>query len=129
MFLTEKTKTDVLHLLVRTHISFLTCQQSCMLLVIIDQICRKCSRSIWMKVYVRGPGRCSNLVKNMLTRFFEGPTPGKIKLTPFDKFRSSGEEEARPGGDIMNKRRRKSPANHIDWISLVYCNIMHCVYF
>jgi len=55
----------------------LTCQQSCMLLVIIDQICRKRSRSIWIMVQVRGPGRCSNLVKNMLTRFFEGPTLGK----------------------------------------------------
>jgi len=50
MFLTEKTKTDVLHILVRTHILVFTCQQSCMLLVIIDQLCRKCSRSIWMKV-------------------------------------------------------------------------------
>jgi len=26
----------------------------------------------------RGPGRCSNLVKNLLKQFFEGPIPGKI---------------------------------------------------
>jgi len=55
----------------------------------------------------------------------EGPTPGR----PFEKFRSSGKEEARPGGGIIKKRRRKSPANHINWISLVYCNIMRCVDF
>jgi len=54
------------------------------------------------------------MVKNMMTRFFEGPTPGKIKHAPFKKFRSSGKELARPGGGIMNKRRRKSPANHIN---------------
>jgi len=29
----------------------------------------------------------------------------------------------------MNKRRRKSPANHIELISLVYGNIMHCADF
>jgi len=80
MFLTEKTKTDVLHILVRTHLLVLTC----LLLVIIDQICRKRSRSIWIMVQVRGPGRCSNLVKNMLTRFFEGPVPGNfgLKISP-----------------------------------------------
>jgi len=27
---------------------------------------------------VRGPGRGSNLMENMLTQFFERPTPGKI---------------------------------------------------
>jgi len=26
----------------------------------------------------------------------------------------------------MNKRRRKSVANHVDWISLDYGDIMHC---
>jgi len=38
-FLTDTTKTDILHILVRTHLLVLTCQHSCMLLVIIDQIC------------------------------------------------------------------------------------------
>ena len=45
VFLTEKTKTDALHILARTHLLVLTFQQSCLLLVIIDQICRKRSRS------------------------------------------------------------------------------------
>jgi len=48
------------------------------------------------------------------------------KPHPFREFRSSGKEEARPGGGIMNVRRKNSPANHIDCISLVYGNIMHC---
>jgi len=84
MFLTQKTKTDVLHILVRTHLLVLTCQQSYMLLVIIDQICQKRSRSIWIMVQVRAParGRCSNLVKNMLTRFFEGSAPGNFCRKP-----------------------------------------------
>jgi len=34
-------------------------------------------------------------------------------------------EEARPGGGIMNMRRKNSPANHIDCLSFVYGNIMH----
>jgi len=37
----------------------------------------------------------------MMTRFFEGPTPKKNlfeKLAPFEKFRSSRKEEAKPGG-------------------------------
>jgi len=50
MFLTDTTKTDVLHILVRTHLSVLTCQHSCMFLVIIDQICRKRNRSILIMV-------------------------------------------------------------------------------
>jgi len=48
-------------------------------------------------------------------------------LTPFEKFMSSGEEEARPGGGIMNMHRKFSPANILDCISLVYDTIMHCV--
>jgi len=47
-------------------------------------------------------------------------------LTPFEKFQSSGKEEASPGKGIMNMRRKNSPTNHIDCISLVYGNIMHC---
>ena len=35
---TDTTKTEFLHILVRTHLLVLTCQHSCMLLVIIDQI-------------------------------------------------------------------------------------------
>jgi len=63
----------------------------------------------------RGPGRCSNVVKNMLKQIFEGPTPGKLlgKLDPFEKFWSSGKEEARPGGDIVKKGRKLSPTKQI----------------
>ena len=48
--ITDTMKTDVLHILVRTHLLVLTCQHSCMLLVIIDQIYRKRSRSILIMV-------------------------------------------------------------------------------
>jgi len=48
--LTDKTKTDFLHILVRTHLLVLTCHHSCMLLVIIVQIYRKRSRSILIMV-------------------------------------------------------------------------------
>jgi hypothetical protein len=64
----------------------------------------------------RGPGRCSNLVKNMLTQILDAP---------FEKFRYAGKEEVRPEGDIMKKCRQKSPENHIAWISIVLSNIMH----
>ena len=63
----------------------------------------------------------------MWTRFFEGPTPGKCKLAPFEKFRSIVKEETRQGGGIMNQRRRKSTASHIDWISLVY-GTAYCIW-
>jgi len=46
------------------------------------------------------------MVENMLKFFFEGPPPEKIlfeNLTPFEKFRSCGKEEARPGGDASKK--------------------------
>ena len=51
----------------------------------------------------------------MLKQIFEGPTPGKLlgKLDPFEKFWSSGKEEARPGGDIMKKGRKLSPTKQI----------------
>ena len=49
VFLTD-TKTDFLHILVRTHLLVLRCQHWCILLVIIDQICRKRSRSILIMV-------------------------------------------------------------------------------
>ena len=64
----------------------------------------------------RGQGRCSNLVKNMRHKFF---------LAPFEKFRYTGKEEARPGGGIMKKCRKKFPVNHIVWISINLSNIMH----
>jgi len=51
------------------------------------------------------------------------------KLAPFEKFRSSGKEEARPGvGNVENGRKRVS-ANYIAWIYLGLSNIMHWVYF
>jgi len=49
----EETKIDFAHILVLTHILVFTCECSrfiCLLHVIIDQTCRKCSRSIWIKV-------------------------------------------------------------------------------
>jgi len=64
----------------------------------------------------RGQGRCSNLVKKMLTQIFDAP---------FEKFRYAGKEEARPGGGIMKKCRKKFPVNHIVWISINLSNIMH----
>jgi len=90
MFLTDTTKTDFLHILVRTHLLLLTCQHSCMLLVIIDQIYRKRSRSILIMVSVRELGWCSNLLKNMLTRFFEGPPLGNFCLKTSPLSRNSG---------------------------------------
>ena len=101
----------------------------CMLLVIIDQICRKRSRSILIMVQVRGPGRCSNLVKNMLTLFFEGPPPGNfcLKTSPLSR-NSSLAQRKRPGreGLLWTCVEKVSPTNHVDCISLVYGNIMHC---
>jgi len=44
-------------------------------------------------------------VKNMQTCLFEGPPLGNFcfkNLTPFEKLRSSGKEEGRSGGGIMN---------------------------
>jgi len=35
----------------------------------------------------RGPGRCSNLVKKMLTQFCLGKIRENVKLAPFEKFR------------------------------------------
>jgi len=49
-FITDTTKTDCWHILVRTHLLVLTCQHSSMFLVIIDKIYRKRSRSILIMV-------------------------------------------------------------------------------
>jgi len=98
MFLTEKTKTDILHILVRTHLLVLTCQQSCMLLVIFDQICRKTQPLDLDHGLSERTGRCSNLVKNMVTRFFEGQTPENFCLKNSLLSRNSGTaERKRPG--------------------------------
>ena len=130
MFLTDTTKTGFLHILVRAHLLVLTCQHSCMLLVIIDQIYQKRSRSIMVMVQVRGPGWCRNLVKNMLTRFFEGPPLGNKflleNLTPFEKFQSSGKKRPGREGVLWTCVENISPANHIDCISFVYGNLMNC---
>ena len=48
----------------------------------------------WTRMSKRGQGRCSNLAENMLTQIFDAP---------FEKFRHTGKEEARPEGDIMKK--------------------------
>ena len=108
MFLADTTKTDFLHVLVRTHLLVLTCHHSCMLL---------------------GLGRCSNLVKNMLTRFFEWPTLEIFCLKTSPLLRNSSlAERKRPGreGVLWTCVEKISPANHIDCISLVYGNIIHC---
>ena len=78
---------------------------------------------------MRGPGRCSNLVKNMLTRFYEGPPLGKFcfKISPLS--RNSGlVERKRPAQEevLWTCVDNISRANHIDCISLVCSNIMHC---
>jgi len=99
------------------------------MMVIIDQVCRKRSRSIWIMVQVRGPGRYSNLVKNMLTCFFEGPLPGNFgfKISPLSR-NSAVEERNRPGqeGVAWTRVEKISPANHLDCFSLVNSNIMRC---
>jgi len=89
----------------------------------------KCSRSIWIMVQVRGPGWCCNLVENMLTRLFEGPIPGKFCLKTSPLSRNSGVVEWKRSGRegvLWTCVEKNSPANRIDWISLVYGNIMHC---
>jgi len=51
----------------------------------------------------------------MLTRFFEANS-GKFlfeNLAPFEKFYCCEKEEARPGGDIMNMRRKNISRNNI----------------
>ena len=68
-----------------------------------------------------GPGWCSNLVKNILTHFLEGPTPGNfcLKNSPLSR-NSDPAERKRPGrgGGILNMRHNNN---------LVDGNIMHCV--
>jgi len=67
--------------------------------------------------YREKPRRCSNLVENMLTQFFEAPTPGKNvgKTRPFREIhvmrKGKGSEEARPGGSVVKRRPKTSPAN------------------
>ena len=53
---------------------------------------------------------------------------GKLlgKLAPFEKFRSVGKEEARPGGDIMENCWGTSGENYIFCINFVDYNIVHC---
>jgi len=70
---------------------------------------------------VRGPGRCSNLEKNMLTRFFERPPPGNFCLKTSPLSRNSGlAKRMRPGreGVLWTCVEKISHANHIDCISL-----------
>jgi len=113
MFLTDRLKTDILHILVRTHLLVLTCKHSCMLLFIIDQVCWKRSRSILILVWVRGPGRCCNMVENMLIFFFEGQPPGNFvwKPHPFREISVLRKGGGQAGGGCVEKN---SPANHID---------------
>jgi hypothetical protein len=55
-------------------------------------------------------------LKTCWHNFLRGALREKLlrKLATFEKFRSSGKEEARPrGGNMEKSRRKKSPANHI----------------
>ena len=70
----------------------------------------------WINLWRRGPGQCSNLVKNMLTRFF-GATPGK--LGPFENFQSTRNEEATTGWRYIDAGHKRSIENYIAWINLI----------
>ena len=48
------------------------------------------------------------------------------KLAPFEKFRSVGKEEVRPGGIIMENCWKRSGENFIFCINFVDYKIMHC---
>ena len=62
----------------------------------------------------------------MLTRFFEGPPLRNfcLKISPLSR-NSFLAERKRPGREevLCTCIENISPANHIDYISLVYCNI------
>jgi len=65
----------------------------------------------------------------MLTRFFEGPPLGNFCFKTSPLSRNSGlVERKRPGREevLWTFVDNISPANHIDCISLVDSNIMHC---
>jgi len=76
-----------------------------------------------------GSRRCINLLnlKMCCRKILRGHLREKFleKLAPFEKLRSSGKEEARPGGGNMKQGRKKSAANHIAQINLVYDITMH----
>jgi len=77
---------------------------------------------------VRGPGRCCNLVK-ICWHVFLRSASGKFCLETSPLSRNSGLSEGmRPGREevLWTSVNNISPANHIDCISLVYSNIMHC---
>jgi len=67
---------------------------------------------VWGRPWVRngrGPGRCSNLVKKMVTQFFCRQITRKFvgETRLFEKFRSSGEEEARLGWRNVDRGPQK----------------------
>jgi len=66
----------------------------------------------------------------MLTHLFEGPPPGNfgLKISPLSR-NSCLAERKRPGWEeiLCTCIENISPANHIDCISLVYGDTMHCV--
>jgi len=66
----------------------------------------------------------------MLTSFFEGPPLGNLflKISPLSR-NSCIAERRRPGREevLWTCIENISPANHINCISLVYGNIVHCV--
>jgi len=67
----------------------------------------------------------------MQAQFLEGPSAEKMleDLAPVEKSRSSGKVEARPGGGVMEKGRKRSSAHHRIWINFVNANTMHCISF
>jgi len=66
----------------------------------------------------------------MLIRFFEGPTLGNfcLKISPISR-NSCLSERKRPGWEeeLCTCIENISPANHIECISVVYCDIVHCI--
>jgi len=104
MFLTDTTKTDVLHILVRTHLLVLTCQHSCFLLVIIDQYVENAAARSWS--WFKSGDRGGVVIGQKYTdTFFWGATSGKFLIQNLI-FPVCGNDEARPGGGIMNMRRK-----------------------
>ena len=82
----------------------------------------------------RGPGRCSNLVKNMLTKFFHGRTPGNFvkKTRPFREIPVVRKGRGQDGGGRYGKESetvscKPYSLDHIVWINLIQYDLMHWI--
>ena len=127
-FLTDTTKTDFLHILVRTHLLVLRCQHPCISWSSLTRYIENAAARSWSWFKWGERGGVVIWWKICWHVFLRGHLREILfeNLTPFEKFWSDGKEEARPGGGIMNMCRKNSPANRIDCISLVYGNTMYC---